>query len=173
MEVTVNNENTMIRKQTAVWLFQETERVSSDRLFRVRAKQPHTESDDTLASASLRENGNPIAAQYVAIGDLCVLEYGHTQAKIGKVLQLAIIDKGIPRGNYVLLLGTCNYGVLCTWYVEKGNYQYKVCEKADLNYYNINNYVCTITKGCLVTNQSGHAPFGFQPSIWMWTAPSH
>ena len=158
----------MIRKQTAVWLFQETERVSSDRLIRVRAKQPHTESDDTLVSASLTENGNPIAAQYVAIGDLCVFEAGHAQAKIGKVLQLTIIDKGKPRpfkGNYVLLAGTCNYGVLCTWYVEKGNYQFKVCEKADFNYYHINNYVCTITKGCLLTNQSDHAPFGFQPSI--------
>ena len=31
---------TFIRKTTAVWLFQEGERVSSDRLFRVRAKQP-------------------------------------------------------------------------------------------------------------------------------------
>ena len=33
---------TFIRKTTAVWLFQEGERVSSDRLFRVRAKQPFT-----------------------------------------------------------------------------------------------------------------------------------
>ena len=97
-----------------------------------------------------------------------MFEAGHAQAKIRKMLQLAIIDKGKPRpfkGNYVLLPGTCNYGVLCTWYVEKGNYQYKVCEKADFNYYHINNYICTITKGCLLTNQSGHAPFGFQPSI--------
>ena len=31
---------TFIRKTTAVWLFQEGERVSSDRLFRVRSKQP-------------------------------------------------------------------------------------------------------------------------------------
>ena len=32
---------TFIRKTTAVWLFQEGERVSSDRLFRVREKQPY------------------------------------------------------------------------------------------------------------------------------------
>lgn len=30
-----------IRKQTAVWLFQDTEKVSNDRIFRVRAKQPY------------------------------------------------------------------------------------------------------------------------------------
>ena len=31
----------LIRKTTAIWLFQETERVSADRLFRVRLKQPY------------------------------------------------------------------------------------------------------------------------------------
>jgi hypothetical protein len=35
VEVTINNEVAMIRKQRAVWLFQETKRVSSDRLLRV------------------------------------------------------------------------------------------------------------------------------------------
>ena len=33
-------EKVMIRKRTAVWLFQDTERLSADRLFRVRANQP-------------------------------------------------------------------------------------------------------------------------------------
>ena len=37
---THNGAETYIRKSTAVWLFQEVERVSSDRLFQVRAKQP-------------------------------------------------------------------------------------------------------------------------------------
>ena len=44
VKVTNNDEKgTYIRKSSAVWLFQEAERVSSDRLFRVQAKQP-TES---------------------------------------------------------------------------------------------------------------------------------
>ena len=39
-----------IYKLTAVWLFQECERVSADRLFRVRSKQPYSSNfrPDTL-----------------------------------------------------------------------------------------------------------------------------
>lgn len=40
VEVQANGQNVFIRKTTAVWLLQEGERVSSDRLFRVRCKQP-------------------------------------------------------------------------------------------------------------------------------------
>ncbi len=37
-----DGKSVFIRKITAVWLFQEVERVSSDRLFRVRNKQPYS-----------------------------------------------------------------------------------------------------------------------------------
>ena len=40
IEVTIKRHAVLIRKTTAVWLFQETERVSADSLFRVRLKQP-------------------------------------------------------------------------------------------------------------------------------------
>lgn len=42
IEVTIGGRYVFIRKSTAVWLFQEGERVSSDRLFQVRAKQPYS-----------------------------------------------------------------------------------------------------------------------------------
>ena len=90
---------------------------------------------------------------------------GHTHVKIGKVLQLALIEKGKQKpfkGNYVLLHG--HYGVLCTWYSNQGNCHYKVSEKADFNYYTINNYICTITKGCLVTQEYVNT-FGSEPSV--------
>ena len=41
VEVNVKGRAVLIRKSTAIWLFQETERVSADRLFRVRLKQPY------------------------------------------------------------------------------------------------------------------------------------
>ena len=41
VEVYVKGRAVLIRKTTAIWLFQETERVSADRLFRVRLKQPY------------------------------------------------------------------------------------------------------------------------------------
>ena len=40
VEVKLGGRNVYIRKTTAIWLFQDTERVSSDRIFRVRATQP-------------------------------------------------------------------------------------------------------------------------------------
>ena len=41
VEVSIKGHVVLIRKTTAIWLFQETERVSADRLFRVRLKQPY------------------------------------------------------------------------------------------------------------------------------------
>ena len=40
--VSHNNKTVYIRKSTAIWLLQEFEHVSSDRLFRVRTKQPNS-----------------------------------------------------------------------------------------------------------------------------------
>ena len=44
LTVDKGNNSVQIRKRTAVWLFQESERLSSDRLFRVRSKQPGQKS---------------------------------------------------------------------------------------------------------------------------------
>ena len=41
VEVSVKGHVVLIRKTTAIWLFQETEHVSADHLFRVRLKQPY------------------------------------------------------------------------------------------------------------------------------------
>ena len=51
VEVNVKGHAVLIRKTIAMWLFQETERVSADRLFRVRLKQPYA-SICTSKSAS-------------------------------------------------------------------------------------------------------------------------
>ena len=40
VKVNVKGQDVLIRKTTVIWLFQETERISADRLFRVRLKQP-------------------------------------------------------------------------------------------------------------------------------------
>ena len=65
---------TSIRKTTAVWLFQEGERVSSDRLFRVRAKQPfNTDSTATRSDTSSRVNGAlPQVMETVEVGEMWV-----------------------------------------------------------------------------------------------------
>lgn len=64
-----HNGHTMyIRKSTAVWLFNEGERVSSDRLFRVRDTQPFTTTD----LVALRTHHQLNAAEYINIGDICI-----------------------------------------------------------------------------------------------------
>ena len=42
--LTHNHKSILIRKTTALWLLQEGERISTDRLFRVRSKQPYSET---------------------------------------------------------------------------------------------------------------------------------
>ena len=52
--VTSSNKSILIHKTTAIWLFQEGERISSDQLFRVRCKQPF--SDNSTAGKSCKNN---------------------------------------------------------------------------------------------------------------------
>ena len=44
IEIIHNDESVFVRKTTLVWLFQERERISNDRLFRVKLKQPFTKT---------------------------------------------------------------------------------------------------------------------------------
>ena len=117
-----------IRKQTAVWLFQETERVSSDRLFRVCAKQPFQKS---LVKPFPKPCSNNIhVAQYIVIGDLCAFRLAGKSFRIGRVLQFQTYDKNGRRmpykGNYAST--NENIGVLCTWYSQlEGSQSFKLC----------------------------------------------
>ena len=56
LEIEHNGKRMFIHKTTAVWLFQEGERVSADRLFRVRETQPYANNFKLI---SLNEASNP------------------------------------------------------------------------------------------------------------------
>ena len=89
-------DNTFIRKTTAVWLLQEGERVSSDRLFRVRGKQPFSmEIEPTLSEKVTTGKDTPHISDKVEVGDMCAFkEKGNFQ--IGKVLQFCYYEeKGV------------------------------------------------------------------------------
>ena len=96
---THRNETIYIRKQTALWLLQETERVSSDRIFRVRAKQPHDGSQSIKVNQISNSTGDEVQqAEYILIGDLCVFKLTNatepeTAFEIGRVLQIIKYDK--------------------------------------------------------------------------------
>ena len=65
-------DNTFIRKTTAVWLLQEGERVSSDRLFRVRGKQPFSmEIEPTLSEKFTTGKDTRHISDKVEVGDMC------------------------------------------------------------------------------------------------------
>ena len=59
VEVTIKGCAVLIRKTTAVWLFQETERVSADRLFRVRLKQPFGSDSSVKNTPAVTIDQNP------------------------------------------------------------------------------------------------------------------
>ena len=72
MEVAHNDKIVFIRKSTAIWLFQECECVSSDRLYRVRARQPHSsESEISLPKVKHMEIF-PTKCETLNIGDIYV-----------------------------------------------------------------------------------------------------
>ena len=67
-----------IHKTTAVWLLQEGERVSSDRLFRVRAKQPFSTDSKPNVPVPIIADIIPIVCDTVEISNLCVFKCSET-----------------------------------------------------------------------------------------------
>ena len=110
-----NGNECFIRKSTAVWLLSEGERVSSDRLLRVRTNQPF--------------NGkfNEIPHDSIKIGDVCAFAADNTYS-IGRVLQFAFYKESLKKareykGKTVNLSASnkAEIGVLCSWYTVKYN----------------------------------------------------
>ena len=69
---------------------------------------------------------------------------------IGKVIQFVSYENNKQKpfkGNYAFVAG--NYGVLCIWYISSSDCNYRICIKADFNYYPINMYICTLTQNCI------------------------
>ena len=81
-----------IRKQTAVWLSQDTERISADRFFRVSAKQPLSEKTKEHKKLIISDD-KPISAKFVAVGDVCMFRFEETYFKVGTVIHFVKYDK--------------------------------------------------------------------------------
>jgi len=70
VQVTHNGRTIYIRKATGVWLFQEYERLSSDRVFRVRMIQPNSSESQTNV-CKVKSNADSLSAKHetVRVGD--------------------------------------------------------------------------------------------------------
>ena len=147
----------------SVWLFQETERVSSDRIFRVQAKQPHDVTHNKKLSqidnsASDKVHVPVQQAEYILIGDLCSFKLTNvtqsaTAFEIGRVLQIIKYDrngKKIPyKGNYASTKDDCF--VLCTWYMHESTkpkrlFKLNLSDASAGVYHPISTYICTLSK---------------------------
>ena len=92
VDVECGGKTVYIHKTTAVWLLQGGERVSADRLFRVRSKQPFTtECKLTKTPKTSLTLVHPIVHSTIAVGDVCVFQMHMPDWnwKIGRVLHFA------------------------------------------------------------------------------------
>ena len=69
--ITSSNKAILIRKTTALWLLQEGERISSDRLFRVRCKQPYSHN---LSDIQTSQKARPITIDDTPSSDVVVID---------------------------------------------------------------------------------------------------
>lgn len=124
VEVEYNGKTLCINKITAVWLLQEGKRVSSDRLFRVRSKQPY--SSDPQPRRHTTFTTDPSVCETIEVGNICVFKDSkntHTW-KMGRVLQFSFfLEKTKSSQQYrgtTCIVSDANkgnkIGVLCAWY---------------------------------------------------------
>ena len=102
-----------------MWLFQEGEQVSSDRLFRVRKKQPFAEHCSPQAHTC--STSSPVVCKTIQIGNICAFNDAGKWF-IGRILQFCYYKEKTKRaqqfsGHFVDLSGKIDkIGVLCSWY---------------------------------------------------------
>ena len=161
IEIIHNDESIFVRKTTLVWLFQEGERVSSDRLFRVRSTQPYNKTLQTIMKHN-RDFKMPKTDEQVSLGDLCVFKCvvknttidNCNQWKIGRITQFANYKERLKKDrqykNSSAMVNSA-VGAMCSWYYcSKENHRLFVYRPND-NFSHISlsdSYVCTLFPSC-------------------------
>ena len=150
VDVTHNDRTFSIRKTTAVWLLQESERVSTDRLFRVREKQPF---ESTLQALTTVSSPNPVISATIAVGNLCVFKF-IPDWKLGRVLQFAKYDSDAKKyhksyKDNSVKTDIKNVGVLCTWYECVKDNLFQLARNSENDYTPIEEYVCVVPEDCV------------------------
>ena len=162
VDVECGGKTVFIHKTTAVWLLQEGERVSADRLFRVRSKQPFT-TECKMKTAKPSTHLHPIVYSTIAVGDVCVFQIHMPDLnwKIGRVLHFAnYLAKTKASQQYQGLCAKVsdkNIGVLCSWYalVDAASNKFSLSDNAVSHVHvSINNYLCTLPGGCFENTES-------------------
>ena len=172
VEVKISNINfkdpIYVRKSTAVWLFQEGERVSSDRLLRVRSNQLFSSVTTKGANhqdKSIVHDGLPDVNSKIEVGELCVFRYStstESQWKIGKIQKFSKFKcKHLKDQEYKATSAEIkmkDIGVLCIWLLRSksslSEYNMDPCPQTHAHYNKsndhvyipISDYVCTLNR---------------------------
>jgi len=170
VEVHYNQKKVHIHKTTAVWLLQEGERVSPDRMFRVRARQPFSVRNKPSLQMPESFSTLPIVCSTIQVGGLCVFVWkrSHTISwKIGRVLQFVNrLEKTKGAQQYRGLYANVDdkkVGVLCSWYTSIHNSTREfsiISEEAVHDYLPLCTYLCTLSYGCIEQTESAVVPQG-------------
>ena len=108
LEVKHENYSILIHKNTVLWLLQESERVSSNRVFHILEKQPFSsESTNFEKQTRMREDTLPEISSDVKLDEICAF-MRNGKWKIGKVLQFKIQKQG------------CEWSAIQTIYSQNG-----------------------------------------------------
>ena len=128
--------------------------MSSDRLFRVRSKQPYTSDPQPKTPSASSED--PAVLQSLEVGDICIFKDPKTKCKIGRVLQFAYyLEKTKSAQQYrsttvSLTDKPKKIGVLCSWYSwlsPSAKFSMVQCEETH-EFIPVTSYVCTLSHGC-------------------------
>lgn len=136
--------------------------MSSDRLFRVRSKQPYASEStcrkEKVCKSSVEPSKVPIVSQEIKLGELCVFKESIDNWSIGRVLQFARHkEKGTSHQQhkgFSVNVSKKDVGVLCSWFElqEGSSTVFKTGEnKSNVihSYHPISSYLCTLTSSCL------------------------
>ena len=168
MEVTHNGKTVYIIKSTAIWLFQEYEFVFSDRLFRVRARQPYLSESEVYLPKVKHMETLPQKCETLNVGDLCVFKKPQCEEwKIGKVLQFFYLtgktNKTQQCKETCLKLNSVgkNTAVVCawfTWHIPLPLRTFVLSANPTSHFCLINEYAFTLSAGCFEILQTEDIP---------------
>ena len=159
VEVTHNGKRAFFRKSTAIWLFQDCERVSSDRLFRVRTVQPNSSQSQINIPDNELTVAEPLPSQLavVKVGDVCVFRDASCDNwKIGKVLQFYYQTGKTAKAQQCTLARITlsegkNVGVVCAWFVWRiplSLQTFMLSDNPSSHSCMIEQYAFTLSEGC-------------------------
>ena len=113
-----------IHKTTAVWLFQEGERVSADCLFRVREIQPYTTNTKVISSSEGSKAAIVTKQPVLEVGNMCFQEKRQLYLANWQGSSICILP-GEDKKTRQYRATTVNIkenlgkvGVLCLWFVK-------------------------------------------------------